>query len=740
MAVHRIHGAVGGREMYLETGKLAGLAGGAVVAGIGETQVLVTATAGKSPKEQLDFLPLTVDVEERMYAAGKIPGGFFRREGRPSETAILTARLIDRPLRPSFPKGLRNEIHVIATIISADMENNPDMVAINGASVAVQLAGIPFSGPVGAVRLGRLGTEWLVNPTYAELEECTFDMVVAGRQNEAGGVDILMVEAEATERAVALMEDGAPKPTEEALGLALELAKPHIATACQLQVALVREAGVQSKEYPLFSEYGEDVGGVVRATVQAGTREAISIADKAAREARLDELKAEAAQAATEQLGDALSGREREVSAAFRSLTKELVRQRVVKDAKRIDDRGPRDIRPLEAEVGIVPRAHGSGLFQRGETQVLNITTLGMVRMEQIVDTLDPEDRKRYMHHYNFPPFSTGETGFMRGPKRREIGHGALAERALLPVIPDKEEFPYALRLVSEVLSSNGSTSMASVCASTLSLMDAGVPIKAPVGGIAMGLIAEGGEYVTLTDILGAEDAYGDMDFKVAGTREFVTALQLDTKLTGIPSEVLIAALGQARDARMVILDVIQAAIPEPRDEVNRLAPRVHVEQIPVAKIGELIGPKGKRINEIQATSGAEISIEDDGRVFIGATDGDQLDIALKMIREQMNPVMPQAGERYLGTIVKTTTFGAFISLTPGKDGLLHISKLGKKGQRVRAVEDVVNVGDKLLVEVTEVDRQNRISLRRVDDDEAAAPTTAAPTDGDADSSQSQDG
>ncbi len=629
---------------------------------------------------------------------------------------------------------------MIATIISADMENNPDMVAINGASVAVQLAGIPFSGPVGAVRLGRLGTEWLVNPTYAELEECTFDMVVAGRQNEAGGVDILMVEAEATERAVALMEDGAPKPTEEALGLALELAKPHIATACQLQVALVREAGVQSKEYPLFSEYGEDVGGVVRATVQAGTREAITIADKAAREARLDELKAEAAQAATEQLGDALSGREREVSAAFRSLTKELVRQRVVKDAKRIDDRGPRDIRPLEAEVGIVPRAHGSGLFQRGETQVLNITTLGMVRMEQIVDTLDPEDRKRYMHHYNFPPFSTGETGFMRGPKRREIGHGALAERALLPVIPDKEEFPYALRLVSEVLSSNGSTSMASVCASTLSLMDAGVPIKAPVGGIAMGLIAEGGEYVTLTDILGAEDAYGDMDFKVAGTREFVTALQLDTKLTGIPSEVLIAALGQARDARMVILDVIQAAIPEPRDEVNRLAPRVHVEQIPVAKIGELIGPKGKRINEIQATSGAEISIEDDGRVFIGATDGDQLDIALKMIREQMNPVMPQAGERYLGTIVKTTTFGAFISLTPGKDGLLHISKLGKKGQRVRAVEDVVNVGDKLLVEVTEVDRQNRISLRRVDDDEAAAPTTAAPTDGDADSSQSQDG
>jgi polyribonucleotide nucleotidyltransferase len=735
MAVHRVQGAVGGRELYLETGKLAKLAGGAVVIGLGETQLLVTATAAKHPKEQLDFMPLTVDVEERMYAAGKIPGGFFRREGRPSETAILTARLVDRPLRPSFPKGMRNEIHVVATIMSTDMENLSDVLAINGASAAVQLAGIPFSGPVGAVRLGRKAGDWIVNPTYGDLEECTFDMVVAGRQNEAGGVDILMVEAEATEQAVRLMEEtGAPKPTEEALGLALELAKTHIATACQLQVELVRQAGAQPREYPLFAEYGEDVAGAVRGAVETQVREAITIADKAEREARLDELKTEAATAATDQLGEALAGRDKEVGAAFRSLTKELVRQRVVKDAKRIDGRGPRDIRPLEAEVGILPRAHGSGLFQRGETQVLNVTTLGMVRMEQIVDTLDPEDRKRYMHHYNFPPFSTGEVGFMRGPKRREIGHGALAERALLPVIPDKEEFPYALRLVSEVLSSNGSTSMASVCASTLSLMDAGVPIKAPVGGIAMGLISEGGEYVTLTDILGAEDAFGDMDFKVAGTREFVTALQLDTKLTGIPSEVLIGALTQARDARMLILDVIQAAIERPREQLNRLAPRVHVEQIPVAKIGELIGPKGKRINEIQATSGAEISIEDDGRVYIGATDGDQLDTALKMIREQMNPVMPQAGERYLGTVVKTTTFGAFISLTPGKDGLLHISRLGKKGQRVRAVEDVVNVGDKLLVEVMEVDRQNRISLKLAEEGEGET-TPAAPADGGAEGS-----
>jgi polyribonucleotide nucleotidyltransferase len=733
MAVHRVQGSVGGRDMLLETGKLAKLAGGAVVAGLGETQVLVTATAAKQPKEQLDFLPLTVDVEERMYAAGKIPGGFFRREGRPSETAILTARLIDRPLRPSFPKGLRNEIHVIGTILSADMQNNPDICAINGASAAVLLAGIPFTGPVGAVRLGRKGSEWIVNPTYAELEECTFDMVVAGRQNENGGVDILMVEAEATEQAVQLMEEtGASKPTEESLGLALEFAKSHIATACQLQAELVRQAGAQPREYPLYEDYGEDVAGIVRGAAETKVREGIAIADKTARQERLDAIKAEAAEAAASQLGEEGAGREREVANAFRSLTKELVRQRVVKESKRIDGRGPRDIRPLSAEVGILPRAHGSGLFERGETQVLNIATLGMVRMEQTIDTLDPTDRKRYMHHYNFPPFSTGETGFMRGPKRREIGHGALAERALLPVIPDKEEFPYALRLVSEVLSSNGSTSMASVCASTLSLMDAGVPIKAPVGGIAMGLIAEGGEFVTLTDILGAEDAFGDMDFKVAGTREFVTALQLDTKLTGIPSEVLIAALTQARDARMVILDVIQAAIERPREEVSRFAPRVHIEQIPVAKIGELIGPKGKRINEIQAASGAEISIEDDGRVFIGATDGEQLDIALKMIREQMNPVMPQVGERFLGTVVKTTTFGAFISLTPGKDGLLHISKLGRKGQRVRAVEDVVNVGDKLLVEVTEIDRQNRISLALADEEEGSqAPAQPAEGGGD---------
>src|SRR6266540_1705550 len=514
-------------------------------------------------------------------------------------------------------------------------------------------------------------------------------MVVAGRQNESGGVDILMVEAEATSNAIALMEDGAPKPTEEAIGLALEIAKSHIATACELQRELLAQTDAQPKEYSLFSEYGEDVAEAVRRVAEEASRDAITIADKAEREARLDEIKADTLQKVTEQLGEALVGREREVSAAFRSLTKELVRQRIVKEAKRIDGRGPRDIRPLSAEVGILPRAHGSGLFQRGETQVLNITTLGMVRMEQMIDTLDPEDRKRYMHHYNFPPFSTGETGFMRGPKRREIGHGALAERALLPVIPSREEFPYALRLVSEVLSSNGSTSMASVCASTLSLMDAGVPIKAPVGGIAMGLIAEGGQYVTLT------------------------AIQLDMKVTGLPQEVLAGALKQAKEARLAILDHMAETIAQPREALSMKAPRVIMIQIPVDKIGEVIGPKGKRINEIIAVTGADINIEDDGRVFIGSREGEGAQQAVEMVEEIANPRPIEVGDRFDGMVVKTTTFGAFVNILPGRDGLVHISKLGR-GKRLSSVEEAVNVGDKLTVEVQEVDPQGKISLKPV--------------------------
>ncbi|MFA5787834.1 MAG: polyribonucleotide nucleotidyltransferase [Actinomycetota bacterium] len=714
MTVQQTEATIGGKTLAFETGKLALQADGAVVVSLGETQLLVTAVAGKNPKEGLDFLPLTVDVEERMYAAGKIPGGFFRREGRPSETAILTARLIDRPLRPSFAAGLRNEIHIIATILSADMENPPDVPAMNGASTAVLLAGIPFEGPVGAARVGlhKLG-HWVINPTYTEIEECTFDLIAAGRLNESGKVDVLMVEAEATEHAVGLFGQGGPgcRPTEEKVVEALEQAKEAIRVSCETQREFVARVGAEPMDLPRFPDYGQDVYGALEKAMGPALAEALAIPGKAERESRMDELKSQAPEKVEAIVGEEISGREREIGPAFKSLAKHLVRERVVAEGKRIDGRGTRDIRPITCEVGLLPRAHGSGLFTRGETQVLTITTLGMQRMEQIIDTLDPDDRKRYMHHYNFPPFCTGETGFMRGPRRREIGHGALAERALLPVVPPQDEFPYAVRLVSEVLSSNGSSSMASVCGSALSLMDAGAPIYAPVAGVAMGLISEGGQYVTLTDILGAEDAYGDMDFKVAGTREFVTALQLDTKLTGIPSEVLAGALSQAREARLFILDRMAEAIAEPRAEMSPWAPRVHVEQIPVDKIGELIGPKGKRINEIAAVSGAEINIEDDGRVYVGSRDAEQLAVALRMIRDTVNPRMPAKGERFRGTVVGTKPFGAFVSLVPGKDGLLHISRMGKPGERVKSVDDVMKVGDQVDVEILDIDQANKISL-----------------------------
>src|SRR5215211_3011888 len=718
----------GNTTLTFDSGKLALQAGGSCVVTYGETQVLATCTTAQ-PREGIDFFPLTIDVEERMYAAGKIPGGFFRREGRPSETAILTARLIDRPMRPSFKDSYRDEVQVVITVLSVDMANQYDIPGMNAASLATMLSGIPFEGPVGSVRLGLVGAESIINPTFQDLEEATFDIVVAGRRNDSGQVDILMIEGEAPDNTWALLQGTGTMPTEQVVAEGLEAAKRAIDELIDMQLEFVARADVKPRPFEPKPLYGSDTWAAAE-TFKERLETAI-VPDRSEREAAMAEIKDLLKAHLLETWGaESYVARQSEISPAWKDLQKKVMRARVVEHGVRLDGRGPKDIRPLSAGVGLIPRAHGSSLFNRGDTQALNVTTLGMLRMTQMIDTLDPEESKRYIHHYNFPPFSTGETGRIGSPRRREIGHGALAERALVPVIPPEEEFPYTLRLVSDVLSSNGSTSMASVCASTLSLMDAGVPIKAPVGGIAMGLISEGGEFVTLTDILGAEDAFGDMDFKVAGTREFVTALQLDTKLTGIPSEVLIGALTQARDARMVVLDVIQAAIDRPREQLNRLAPRVHVEQIPVSKIGELIGPKGKRINEIQATSGAEISIEDDGRVYIGATDGDQLDIALKMIREQMNPVMPQVGERYLGTVVKTTTFGAFISLTPGKDGLLHISRLGKKGQRVRAVEDVVNVGDKLLVEVMEVDRQNRISLKLVDEDEAQATTAPAADSG----------
>ncbi|OHV49969.1 polyribonucleotide nucleotidyltransferase [Pseudofrankia sp. BMG5.36] len=710
---------LGTRTIRFETGRLAKQAAGSVVAYLGDTMVLSATTVSKQPKENLDFFPLTVDVEERMYAAGRIPGSFFRREGRPSEDAILTCRLIDRPLRPSFAKGLRNEIQVVETVLALDPDTLYDVVAINAASASTLLAGLPFTGPVGATRVGYVDGQWVAFPTHSELARATFDMVVAGRVLEDDSdVAIMMVEAEATPGTVALIEGGAPAPTEEIVAAGLEAAKPAIRELCRAQRELAASAAKPVREYPVFLDYGDDVLEVLSAAVGDELAAALRIAGKQERESELDRVKA----LAVEKVGSQFDGREKEIGAAYRSLTKKLVRRRVVEDGLRIDGRSTTEIRALSAEVDYVPRVHGSALFERGETQIMGVTTLAMLRMEQNVDTLNPERTKRYMHNYNFPPYSTGETGRVGSPKRREIGHGALAERALLPVLPSREEFPYAIRQVSEALSSNGSTSMGSVCASTLSLLNAGVPLRAPVAGIAMGLIREGDSYVTLTDILGAEDAYGDMDFKVAGTRDFVTALQLDTKLDGIPANVLAGALQQARAARFAILDVMAEAIEGP-DEMSEHAPRVISVKIPVDKIGEVIGPKGKMINQIQADSGAEITVEDDGTIYIGAADGTSAETARSAINAIANPQMPEIGERYLGTIVKITNFGAFVSLTPGKDGLLHVSKLKQLsgGKRVEKVEDVLNVGQKLQVEITEIDSRGKISLSPAAEENATA-------------------
>jgi polyribonucleotide nucleotidyltransferase len=703
---------IGGTELTFETGKLARQAKGACVVTLGETQVLAACTTAK-PREGIDFFPLTIDVEERMYAAGKIPGGFFRREGRPSETAILTARLTDRPLRPTFREGYRDEVQVVVTVLSADMAYAYDIPAINAAGMAVSLAGLPFDGPIAAVRVALIGGNWKVNPTYQELELATFDVVVAGRVNDRGSVDILMVEGEAPEDTWAHIGEGGVAPTEEIVAEGLEVAKASIADIIELQREVIAEAGVTEREWTPTPVYSEETSAAVEAF--AGPRLAAALVpSQVERQANLDALKDELKAHLLQTWGEEpFAARANEIGPAFKDLQKKTMRTRVVRDGIRLDGRKPDEIREISAQVGLIPRAHGSGLFNRGETQVLNVTTLGMLRMNQMIDTLDPEESKRYIHHYNFPPYSTGEVGRVGSPKRREIGHGALAERALVPVIPSEDEFPYTLRLVSDVLSSNGSTSMASVCASTLSLMDAGVPIKAPVAGIAMGLIAEGGEFVTLTDILGAEDALGDMDFKVAGTKDIVTALQLDTKVTGLPAEVLAGALKQAKEARLFILDVMLRVIPEPRRALSAKAPRVIMIQIPVDKIGEVIGPKGKRINEIIAVTGADIDIEDDGRVFIGSREGESAEKAVEMIEAIVNPVMPQVGERFDGTVVKTTTFGAFVNITPTRDGLVHISKLGR-GKRLSSVEEAVNVGDHLTVEVQEIDPQGKISLKPV--------------------------
>ncbi|MFN8076957.1 MAG: polyribonucleotide nucleotidyltransferase [Kineosporiaceae bacterium] len=730
------NGSFGTRTIRFETGRLARQAGGSATVYLdGESMLLSTTTAGRSPKDQFDFFPLTVDVEERMYAAGRIPGSFFRREGRPSTDAILTCRLIDRPLRPSFVKGLRNEIQVVVTVLALHPDDQYDVVAINGASMSTQLAGLPFSGPIGGVRVALIDGQWVAFPRFSEVERAVFDMVVAGRVVTAADgsedVAIMMVEAEATDSAwVKVTSEGVAAPTEEVVAQGLEAAKPFIAALCKAQQQVAAAAAKPTGEFPLFPDYQADAFDAVSGAVADQLAQALTIAGKQERESRLDEIKA----SVLAQLGEQFSGREKELSAAYRALTKKLVRQRILRDKVRIDGRGLRDIRQLSAEVEVLPRVHGSALFERGETQILGVTTLNMLRMEQQLDTLSPTTRKRYMHNYNFPPYSTGETGRVGSPKRREIGHGALAERALIPVLPSREDFPYAIRQVSEALGSNGSTSMGSVCASTLSLLNAGVPLKAPVAGIAMGLVSDtiDGEtsYAALTDILGAEDAFGDMDFKVAGTKEFVTAIQLDTKLDGIPASVLASALTQAKEARLAILEVMAEAIDGP-DEMSPYAPRVISVKVPVDKIGEVIGPKGKMINQIQEDTGAEISIEDDGTVYIGATDGPSAEAARAAINAIANPTMPEIGERYLGTVVKTTTFGAFVSLVPGKDGLLHISEIRKMvgGKRVENVEDVLGVGQKVQVEISAIDPRGKLSLVPVlaesDAEAAAAPETA---------------
>ncbi|MBW9216487.1 polyribonucleotide nucleotidyltransferase [Mumia sp. zg.B53] len=731
------NGRFGKREIRFETGVLARQAGGAVTAFLDDdTMLLSTTTAGKHPKDHFDFFPLTVDVEERMYAAGRIPGSFFRREGRPSEDAILTCRLIDRPLRPTFKKGLRNEVQVVITVMALNPDVAYDVLAINAASASTQISGLPFSGPIGGVRVALIDGQWVAFPKHSELENAVFDMVVAGRI-AGDDVAIMMVEAESTEVTWELVRGGATAPTEEIVAEGLEASKPFIRTLCEAQAALAASAAKPVQEFPVFLDYQDDAYDAVEAAASEDLRQALTIAGKAEREERLDAIKADV----LDKLGEQFEGREKELGAAVRAVTKKLVRQRVLTDKIRIDGRGLADIRTLHAEVGTIPRVHGSALFERGETQILGVTTLNMLTMEQKLDTLSPERARRYLHNYNFPPYSTGETGRVGSPKRREVGHGALAGRALMPVLPAREEFPYAIRQVSEALSSNGSTSMGSVCASTMALLNAGVPLRAPVAGIAMGLISgevDGKtEFVTLTDILGAEDAYGDMDFKVAGTREFVTALQLDTKLDGIPASVLAGALTQARDARFTILDVMNEAISTP-DEMSLYAPRIITIHIPVDKIGEVIGPKGKVINQIQDDTGAQITLEDDGTVYVGAESGEAAEAARAAINAIANPTMPEIGERYLGTVVKTTNFGAFVSLMPGKDGLLHISKLRdlNDGKRVENVDDVVKVGQKVMVSIAEIDDRGKLSLIPVVEGSSSdeAPAEGADTAAKADS------
>ena len=719
------NGRFGKRTIRFETGRLARQAAGSALAYLDDaTTVLSATTVGKNPKDQFDFFPLTVDVEERAYAAGRIPGSFFRREGRPGTEAILAARLIDRPLRPGFVKGLRNEVQVVETVLTIDPDDAYDVLAINAASMSTQIAGLPFTGPIGGTRLALVDGQWVAFPRWSELERSVFNIVVAGRivtkDDGSEDVAIMMVEAGGGKNEWELIQAGATAPTEEVVADGLEAAKPFIKALCRAQLEVAAKASKETAEFPLFLDYTDEEYSAVEECVGGKLAEALLTEGKLARDGAVDAVKEEMLAA----LADRFPEGEKNLKAAFRSLEKATIRARTLRDEIRMDGRTPRQIRSLSAEVEVLPRVHGSALFQRGETQILGVTTLAMLRMEQQIDNLSPVNSKRYMHQYNFAPFSTGEVGRVGSPKRREIGHGDLAERALVPVLPTREEFPYAIRQVSETMGSNGSSSMGSVCASTLSLLQAGVPLRAPVAGIAMGLMT--GEVdgqpkaVTLTDILGAEDGFGDMDFKVAGTRDFITALQLDTKLDGIDSQLLRAALGQARDARLAILDLINQAIDGP-DEMSPNAPRIITVKVPVDKIGEVIGPKGKMINQIQDDTGADITIEDDGTVYIASSDGASAEAARTTINQIANPQMPEVGERFVGTVVKTTSFGAFVSLTPGKDGLLHISQVRRLvgGKRIDSVDDVLQVGQQVEVEIAEIGDRGKLSLHAVIDGEA---------------------
>lgn len=677
-----------GKTFTIETGKLAKQASGAVTVRCEDTVVLVTAVSSESTREGLDFLPLTVDVEERMYAAGKIPGGYFKREGRPSEDAILNARLVDRPLRPSFPEGFRNETQIIITTLSVDLVNPPDVLAIIGASAALSISDIPFNGPIGAVRVGKIGERWVINPTFQELDVSALDILVAGNREA-----ILMVEA------------GAKEVSEEEVHQALNEAHAAIKKLIDLQEALARKVNPVKFEI-VPPAIDAELEKEVKERTGPGLKTALKITDKSKRKQALKELE----EKILAELAEKYPEQENAIKKIIDKEEKREIRRMILEEDLRADGRKTTEVRPISSEVGVLPRTHGSGLFTRGETQVLSVLTLGSVGEEQHLDGLGVEESKRFMHHYSFPPFSVGEAFPLRGPKRRDIGHGALAERALLAVIPEEADFPYTIRIVSEVLESNGSTSMASVCASSLALMDAGVPVKGSghVAGVAMGLVAEEGRYKILTDILGIEDALGDMDFKVAGTAKGITALQMDIKLkSGISSEVMKEALERAREGRLHILAKMDEAVSAPRQSLSEFAPRMITLKIPQDKIREVIGSGGKVIRGIIEETGAKIDIEDDGTVFIASKDEEGGEKARQIIEQIIKEV--QVGEKYMGTVTKTTTFGAFVELIPGKEGLVHISKLAP--YRVRAVEDVVNVGDKILVEVVEIDRQNRINL-----------------------------